>query len=97
MVLYAPNLEEVGKGDGLEVYKKVWGALAYQLSTFTPSTVRLGHFLESLILIQYRAVDLLKKLCADVDSDRTWYDKGLHTKNIHVANLEAQGLEDFPE
>ena len=48
MVLYAPNLEEVGKGDGLEVYKKVWGALAYQLSIAMPQTFVLVYFIESL-------------------------------------------------
>ena len=36
MVFYAPNQEEVGKEDGIEMYKKVWGYLASQLSIAMP-------------------------------------------------------------
>ena len=42
-------------------------------------------------------MELLQNLCADVATDRTWDDKGLHTTNIRVVELEAQGLENFPE
>ena len=48
MVLDAPNPKEVGKDDGLEVYEKVWGALAYQLSIAMPQTFVLVYFIESL-------------------------------------------------
>ena len=38
MVLDAPKPEEVGKEDVIEVYAKVWGALAYQPSISMPQT-----------------------------------------------------------
>ena len=79
------------------MYKKIWGASASQISIEMPQMFRVGDFLESLSLIQDRAVELLKKLCADVAADSTWADKGLLTTNICVADLEAQGLENFHE
>ena len=97
MVLDAPNSEEVGKEYELELYNKVWGALASQISIAIPHKFRLGAFLESLILRQYRAVELLKNVCANVATDRTWAGKGLFTTNIRVTDLETQGLENFPE
>ena len=68
MVLDAPSPEEVGKEDGLEVYKKVWGAVASQLSITMPYTFRLGAFLEYLSLKQDISVERLQKLCSDVAS-----------------------------
>ena len=85
------------KQDGLEFYEKVWGTLASQLSMAMPQTFRVGAFLEYLILRQDIAVEILQNMFADVAEDRTWNDEGLHTKNICVVDLEAQGLEDFPE
>ena len=58
-----PNPEEVGKEDGLEVYEKVWGSSASELSITMPQTFRVGYLLESLRLRQDRAVDILK-ICA---------------------------------
>ena len=97
MVLDAPNPEEVGKEDGLEVYEKVWGAVASHISIAMTHTFILGDLQESLSLRQDKYVERLQKLCADVALDRTWAEKGLHTTNIRVADLEAQGLENFPE
>ena len=97
MVFDYPNLEEVVKEDGIEVYEKVWGASASKISNAMTQTFRVGSFLESLILRQDRAVELLQNLCADVATDRTWDDKGLRTTNLRVVELEAQGLENFPE
>ena len=42
-------------------------------------------------------MERLKKLCANVDSDRTRDDKGLYTTNLCVEDLEAKGLEKLPE
>ena len=42
-------------------------------------------------------MERLKKLCANVASDRTRDDKGLHTTNLCVEDLEAKGLEKLPE
>ena len=70
MVLDAPNSEEVGKEYGLELYNKVWGDLASQISIAMPHKSRLGAFLEYISLRQDRAVELLQKLCADVAADR---------------------------
>ena len=97
MVFDDPKPEEVVKEDGIEVYEKVWGASASKNSNSTTQTFRVGSFLESLILRQDRAVELLQNLCADVATDMTWDDKGLHTTNLRVVELEAQGLENFPE
>ena len=97
MVLGDPNPEEVGKEYVLEVYYKVWGDLDSQIYIAMPQTFRLGAFLESLSLRQDRAVYLLQKLCADVAADRTWYNRGRLATNICVADLEAQGLQNFPE
>ena len=36
MVLDAPNPEEVGKENGIEVYNKVWEDLACQISIYMP-------------------------------------------------------------
>ena len=96
MVLDAPNPEEVGNEDGLEVYKKVRGDVSTHIPITMPQSFRLGAFLESLSLRHDRAVERLKKLCVDVASDRTWYDKGLHTTNLRVEDLEAQVLENLP-
>ena len=96
-VLDAPNPEEVGKEDVLEVHKKIWGSLASQLSISMPYTFRLGYFLESISLGQDRDVELLQKLSSGVAADRTWYEKGFRTTNICVADLEAQGLGNFTE
>ena len=79
------------------MYKKVWVGLASKLSISMPQTFRLGDFLESLILRQYRAVELLQNICTNVDADRTWTGKGLRTTNFRVEDLETQGLENFPE
>ena len=79
------------------MYKKVWVGLASKLSISMPQTFRLGDFLESLILRQYRAVELLQNICANLDADRTWTGKGLRTTNFRVEDLETQGLENFPE
>ena len=97
MVLDAPNPEEVGNEDGLEVYKKVRGDVSTHIPITMPQSFRLGAFLESLSLRHDRAVERLKKLCADVASDRTWDDKVLHTTNLRVEDLEAQVLENLPE
>ena len=97
MVLYAPNPEEVGKEDVLEVCDKVWGYLSSHLSIALPQTLILGDFLESLSLMQDRAMDLLQNLCPYVAADRTWADKVLFTTNLRVAYLETQGLENFPD
>ena len=35
--------------------------------------------------------------CANVTSERNWADKGLHTTNLRVTDLEAQELENLPE
>ena len=42
-------------------------------------------------------MERLKKLCANVASDSTRDDKGLHTTNLCVEDLEAKGLEKLPE
>ena len=42
-------------------------------------------------------MEILKKLCADVDADRTWSGVGRLATNLRVADLEAQGSEKFPE
>ena len=81
----------------MDVYAKLWGAVASQISITMPQTLRLGAFLESLSWRQYKSVERLQKLCADVASDRTWSEKGLHTTNLCVAYLEAQDLEKLPE
>ena len=60
MIFDAPNPEEVVKQDVLELYEKVWGTLASQLSMAMPQTFRMGAFLESLILTQDIAVELLQ-------------------------------------
>ena len=87
----------MGKEDRLEVYDTVWGAVASQISISMTQTFILGDFLEYLRLGQEKYVEPLQKLCADVASDRTWAEKGLHITNLHVADLETQGLENFPE
>ena len=71
MVLDAPDPEEVGKEDGIEAYEKVWGDLSSQLSIYMTQIFRVGYLLESLILIQDRAVELLQNLCAGLATDRT--------------------------
>ena len=82
MVFDAPNLEEVGKKDGLEVYVKVWGDLASQLSIAMSRTFMMGYFLEYIRSIQERAVELLKNLLVGVATDSTWADEGpLHNKS----------------
>ena len=50
MVFDAPNSEEVGKEDGLEVYEKIWGTPASNISIVVPQNFRVGYFLESLSL-----------------------------------------------
>ena len=97
MAIDAPNPEEVGKEDVIEMYEKLWEASVSQLSISVSPTFRLEDFLYSLSLIQGIAVEFSKKLCADVAADSTWADKGLLTTNICVADLEAQGLENFHE
>ena len=92
MVLDDINPEEVGKEDGIEVYNKVWGALESHLYIATPQTFKLESFLESLILRQDRAVELLQKICNYVAADRNWADKGLCTMNLRVVDLKMQGL-----
>ena len=82
MFLDATNPEEVGKENGIEVYDKVWGDLASQISIAMTHTFRVGYFLESIRLRQDRAVELLQKLYADVAADRTWSDEGLRTTNL---------------
>ena len=67
------------------------------MSIAMPHTFRVEYFLEPLRLRQDRSVKLPQKLCADVAADRTWDDKGLHTVNLRFVELEAQGLEQFPE
>ena len=89
MVCDAPNPEEVVKEDALEMYEKVWGISSSQLSISVPQTFRVGYFLESLSLRQYRAIELLKNLCSDVAADRNWADKGLRTTNFRVVDLGA--------
>ena len=68
--------------------EKVWGDLDSQLSIFMPQTFRLGDFLESLSLRQYRAVEILQHLCNNVAADSTWSEKGLRTTNLYVTDLE---------
>ena len=68
----------MGKEDGLEVYEKVWGAVAYQISISMTHTFILGDLLEYLILEQEKYVERLQKLCANVALDRNWAEKGLH-------------------
>ena len=46
----APNPGAIGKDNGLELYEKVWGDLASQLSTAVPQTFRVGAFLYSFSL-----------------------------------------------
>ena len=62
MVFDDPNPEEAGKEDGIEVYKKVLVDLASKISIAMPQTFMLGDFLESLILRQDRAVEILQNL-----------------------------------
>ena len=62
MVFDDPNPEEVGKEDGIDVYKKVLVDLASKISISMPQTFMLGDFLESLILRQDRAVEILQNL-----------------------------------
>ena len=62
MVFDDPNPEEVGMEDGIEVYKKVLVDLASKISIAMPQTFMLGDFLESLILRQDRAVEILQNL-----------------------------------
>ena len=62
MVFDDPNPEEVGKEDGIDVYKKVLVDLASKISIAMPQTFMLGDFLESLILRQDRAVEILQNL-----------------------------------
>ena len=76
--------------------KKVMGDLASQISIAMTHTFRVGDFLDSLSVRQYRVVELLRKLCTDVVADRTWANEGLRTTNICVVSLEAQRLENFP-
>ena len=97
MVFDAPNPEEVGNEDGVEVHDKVWGASASHLYISIPQTFRVGFLLESLSLRQDISVELLQNLCANVAAERTWAEKGLHKTNIGVLDLEAQGWEKFPE
>ena len=59
MVLDAPNPEEVGKEDGLEVYEKVWGAVASHISIAMTHTFILGDLQESLSLRQDKYVERL--------------------------------------
>ena len=73
------------------------GRFSSQISIAMPQTSRVGNLSESLSLIHYIAVDLLQKLCSDEATDRTWADKVLGTMNLCVVDLEAQGLENFPE
>ena len=42
-------------------------------------------------------MELFQKICADVATEGTWSDEGLRTTNLHGLDLEAQGLENFPE
>ena len=42
-------------------------------------------------------MELFQKICANVAAEGTWSDEGLHTTNLHGLDLEAQGLENFPE
>ena len=42
-------------------------------------------------------MEILRKMCTNVAAERTWADKGLCTMNICVVDLEAKGLENFPE
>ena len=84
MVLDDIKPEEVGKEDGIEVYNKVWGALESHLYIATPQTFKLESFLESLILRQDRAVELLQNLCTNVAVYSTWADEGLCTTKLHV-------------
>ena len=79
------------------MYEKLWGDSDSQISISMPQMFRVGYFLKYLSLRQDRAVELLKNLCADVAADRTWDDKGLRTTNLRTVELEAQGLENFPE
>ena len=97
MVFDAPNKGEVGKEDGLEVYEKVWGDSAFQISINLSHTLRVGDFLESLSVRQERDVELLQKLWDDLAADRTWDNESLHTTNIRTVDLEAQGLEKCTE
>ena len=77
--------------------EKIWGASASQISIDMPQTFSVGAFLESLRLRQGRSLELLQNICTDLDSDRTWAEMVLCTMNHCVVDLEAQGLENFPE
>ena len=87
LAIDAPNPEEVGKEDVIEMYEKLWEASVSQLSISVSPTFRLEDFLYSLSLIQGIAVEFSKKLCADVAKDRTWSEIGVLTTNICVTDL----------
>ena len=95
MIFDAPNPEEVGKEDGLELYDKLWGASASHISISMPQTFRMGYFLESLIFKQDRDMEILKNMCANVAADINWADKGPPHNKYFCGRLGGAGVGKF--
>ena len=90
------NLEEEGKVEDLATYEKMWEASALAHLINTPQPFWVGLFLEVISRSQDKAVELLGTLRGDVSADWTWVDNSIHTTNLRLEDIEAQGMYHFP-
>ena len=88
MVLETINLEEVGKDEGLVTNEKVWEASDLDHSINMP---------HSFWLVLSLEMELLGTLCGYVSADQMWVEDSIHSTNLYLADIEAQGVYHFPE
>ena len=62
-----------------------------------PQSFWVGLFPEAISTRQDKAVYLLGILCGDVLSYRAWVDDSIHSTNLRLVGIEAQGVSRFPE
>ena len=78
-------------------YEKLWGALALPHRIDIPHSFRVGLFLDAIIRRQEKELEILGMLYGDVLEDRTLVEDSIHSANLRLADIEAQGVYHFTE
>ena len=95
MALDTINLYVVAKDEGSATYENVWEASALDQSIDTPHFFLVGLFLEAIIRRKEKAVELLETLCGNVSTDWVWAEESIESKNLLLADIEAQDVSRF--
>ena len=73
----------------------MWKASDLAQSIDTPHSFWVGLVLEAISRRQEKAVELLVMLCGDVLTYRTWVEESIHSTDLRLAVIGAQGVSNF--